>query len=536
MTSLFRIRLVFLAAVLVSLAPFLGNRIWLAKTTFDQKLYETAHTVVSSVERAQKDYEESRTDIEGLLTTLYMMPSLTAVAPSACNRMLHELVVKQARIEHVSLIYPSGAVFCSSDPVAIGLSEAEEPHFQAALASNDISWSDFIFSHITGRPTLYATRAVYREGAIDYVLQIGMNLASLRQSFLNQFDLPVAQTALIDTDGIFLFRDAFLDGTPLFHTETIDKIRTMKLGVIEPNSFGAGQTIIGVAEIPDTTAHLAMAVSVGELYAAVKRDILSSLVVVFAEAMIIAVLVMLALEWLILRVLRQMIDVAQRIAAGDLSRRVEIGAFLPELGSLAKSINRMVESLEHAALADGMTGLANRRALDLHIERSIRRQNRHGVVFTLVMMDIDNFKPFNDQYGHGVGDQVLRLVGQTMTAYARRPDEIAARYGGEEFTMVLTETDPAKVFDHLDKLRAGVEALAVPHQGSPFGVVTISFGFTVTQRGDVPGAALARADRALYRAKQSGRNNIQFEAAGTDPPPSAPGSSPPASADTGCPI
>ena len=176
------------------------------------------------------------------------------------------------------------------------------------------------------------------------------------------------------------------------------------------------------------------------------------------------------LEWLVLRGLRQVVHVAERVAAGDWTSRITQKPLLPDLALVGRSVNMMLDSLEASVNTDALTGLANRRALDRFLLMSLNRLKRHGVGFTVVMIDIDAFKPFNDHYGHGTGDDVLQMVGAAIQRFARRTDEIAARYGGEEFTLILAETDPEKLALHLEALRQAVEAIAIPHLHSPHAV------------------------------------------------------------------
>ena len=200
---------------------------------------------------------------------------------------------------------------------------------------------------------------------------------------------------------------------------------------------------------------------------------------------------------------------AERVAAGDWTSRITQKPLLPDLALVGRSVNMMLDSLEASVNTDALTGLANRRALDRFLLASLNRLKRQGVGFTVVMIDIDAFKPFNDHYGHGTGDDVLQMVGAAIQRFARRTYEIAARYGGEEFTLILAETDPEKLALHLEALRRAVEAIAIPHLHSPHAVCTVSVGYAAAEPDDSPLAAISRADGCLYLAKNKGRNRVE---------------------------
>lgn len=171
------------------------------------------------------------------------------------------------------------------------------------------------------------------------------------------------------------------------------------------------------------------------------------------------------------------------------------------------------ERLAALAILDGLTGLANRRRFDERLQEEWARAYRDGTSMSLLMIDVDHFKKFNDQYGHPAGDACLQAVAQALAAEARRPADLTARYGGEEFVMLLPNTDAAGCKLIGEKIRRGIEDLAVPHSMNlPTGRVTVSLGGTTLRpQADGPTASsslVQTADRALYEAKTSGRNQL----------------------------
>lgn len=171
---------------------------------------------------------------------------------------------------------------------------------------------------------------------------------------------------------------------------------------------------------------------------------------------------------------------------------------------------RSSEQLRTLALLDSLTGVGNRRHFDTQLELEVRRARRVGVPVALLMVDVDQFKSFNDAFGHQEGDRCLCAVAKTIAALVRRPRDLTARYGGEEFAVLLPEIDLAGAVELAEALRVGVRALGFKHAAG-FGVVTISIGAAAVlpQRQGASGEALVQAaDRALYEAKEAGRDRV----------------------------
>lgn len=175
-------------------------------------------------------------------------------------------------------------------------------------------------------------------------------------------------------------------------------------------------------------------------------------------------------------------------------------------------LKRRGDELRRLVSQDGLTGLSNRRAFDLHLADEWRRALRSREPLSLVMLDVDHFKRFNDRYGHPAGDECLRQVGAALLEATRRVGDLAARYGGEEFAVVLPGTDVARALAFGERLCAAVADLAIVHADSPVAAhVTASVGVATADTAGADGPCgepadlVSLADRALYRAKAEGR-------------------------------
>jgi diguanylate cyclase (GGDEF)-like protein/PAS domain S-box-containing protein len=169
------------------------------------------------------------------------------------------------------------------------------------------------------------------------------------------------------------------------------------------------------------------------------------------------------------------------------------------------------EQLKFHALMDGLTGIANRRHFDNTLDLEWRRAMRSAKPISLIIVDVDYFKSFNDTYGHLAGDSCLRKIAHTIKDSLRRAGNFAARYGGEEFAVILPDTDAEGVYLFAESLREKIENLNIEHNDSTASKnVTVSMGVatTVPEKDSPHDKLISLADKALYQAKQGGRNRV----------------------------
>jgi diguanylate cyclase (GGDEF)-like protein len=169
---------------------------------------------------------------------------------------------------------------------------------------------------------------------------------------------------------------------------------------------------------------------------------------------------------------------------------------------------RTQAQLSHYAWTDGLTGLSNRRQLDASVARECAASKRDGSTLSLMMIDVDLFKRFNDRYGHQRGDEALKQVAACLRLHCTRPRDVVARYGGEEFAVLLPSTATTGAQVLAEKIRRSVADSQLAHADSPYGVVTVSIGIAETGPGThhTPAELIRLADALLYEAKEAGRN------------------------------
>jgi two-component system chemotaxis family response regulator WspR len=196
-------------------------------------------------------------------------------------------------------------------------------------------------------------------------------------------------------------------------------------------------------------------------------------------------------------------------SAGYISRLQRDEAFQFLRASQKNLADANIELQKLAAL-DSLTGIANRRRFDDVMRAEWQRGQRDKKPLSLLMCDIDCFKVYNDSFGHLAGDLCLKKAAAVLTAHLKRPADLAARYGGEEFAIVLPDTDPAGALLIANACRAHIEQLAIDNPQAPNGIISMSIGVAsvVPSKDSSTEALIALADKALYQAKNDGRNRV----------------------------
>ena len=210
--------------------------------------------------------------------------------------------------------------------------------------------------------------------------------------------------------------------------------------------------------------------------------------------------------------------------AEALERRVadqtrELQHSVSELELATRELEDANRRLEQLIMLDDLTQLANRRHFLVRLTEEWRRSRRHQIPLALILMDLDHFKQVNDSRGHQEGDHCLEQIGSFLAKTIRRSGEVVARYGGEEFAVLLPNTTLDEATELAERLRAGIEGLAIDAGTAPGGIVTASLGVAGAGAGEIgsPDELLARADEAMYAAKDEGRNRVKVAPAHSAP-------------------
>jgi diguanylate cyclase (GGDEF)-like protein len=183
-------------------------------------------------------------------------------------------------------------------------------------------------------------------------------------------------------------------------------------------------------------------------------------------------------------------------------RRDELTELVASLKLMRFRLERTLNYSRQLAERDGLTGVYNRRILDMTLVERVMAYQKNGTLFSLILLDIDRFKGYNDNYGHSEGDRILKHMA-TLVSKSIGDTDLFARYGGEEFTILTNNEQPEQLAEHLRRV--------IEENPLDAYQLTASFGVTQVREGDGPKDLLDRADEALYRAKSAGRNRVEVK-------------------------
>jgi diguanylate cyclase (GGDEF)-like protein len=295
-------------------------------------------------------------------------------------------------------------------------------------------------------------------------------------------------------------------------------------GTFTAEGLDGRRGIFGVMHLPTTEARLVVSFDEREVLSRIDREV----GIAYVQLVLFGIIILLAAwfggERLIVEPIRALSRIATRIGRGELDvhpgRQTWAAEFAPLAAALDDTAVNLAKRehdlraanlhLEELASIDGLSGLANRRSFNVRLEAEWQRAAKLRRPVSLLMIDVDHFKLFNDNYGHVAGDNCLRVVGAMITAMATRTSDFAARYGGEEFTLLLPDAAIEKALEIAERLRGEVDRLAIVNEGAPAGAVTVSIGVAAL----VPAAdqdartLIEAADIGLYAAKRRGRNAV----------------------------
>ncbi len=329
-----------------------------------------------------------------------------------------------------------------------------------------------VVSRVTGKLGIPISMPVTKAGGNVAVIFAAIELDRIAGTFEAERTQPQGTIAIIRTDGLFLFRSP-MDARIIGSSVAQSTMWTRHMGAnpkghyqSEVSPVDGRARVVTYIRVQDYPLVVAVTAALEDLLGDWRQH---TLLVVLAALTISAFSVLLGS--ILLRTLKN----------EELARR----------------------ELEHLMLTDPLTGVGNRRMLELRLDDEILRAQRYHRTLTAVYFDLDHFKQVNDKHGHDVGDAVLRQVADSLGANVRQSDHVA-RLGGEEFVVLLTETDINAAVTLVERMRAAVAALRTP--GLPHHI-TISAGLAQWREGENAESLLRRADRALYRAKASGRNS-----------------------------
>jgi diguanylate cyclase (GGDEF)-like protein len=527
-----RARLALLALILVaplmlerarSLEEIRAKQLALASAEFTSLARHSADTqreVISSVETVLK-------------SAAYIRASAGGVSRS-CDILRASLPAHLPWIRSLMIVGQDGRIQCSTTNTYIGVDLSDRPYLKKARATSDFVFSDFLLARPTNIPMVmaaYPVSAINPEA--DSVILAAVNLDWMSKIMGNLGGRPGVSAVLIDSAGTVLAapaEQAGMIGRALDTIPLLSAVADKAIGSDQPEgslSFvGAdGSTrAISFARIPGTESRLIVSIDEARVTAVINREIRTAYLQLAFVCLFVLLGALIAGEKLIIQPIDTMAAIAKRFGQGDWSVRAARGGMPAEFVPLVRAFNAMAaqlaererelvasnEQLTVIASLDMLSGLANRRGFQNRLEFEWMRAQQYNNELSLLMIDVDYFKLFNDTYGHPEGDVCLSRLGETLAGIAAETMGYAGRYGGEEFCLLLPNTDAKRAQEIGEMLRAAIQGLALPHSTSDYQTVTVSVGVACTNPNGTqrPGDLIEAADAALYAAKHRGRNAV----------------------------
>jgi diguanylate cyclase (GGDEF)-like protein len=527
-----RARLVLLALILV--APLMLVR---ARSLEDERARQVAAASVELTNLAQHSASTLKGVISSVETVLksaaYIRASVGGVGRS-CDILRGSLPSNLPWIRRLMIVGSDGRVQCSTHNALVGLDLSNRAYLKQVQETHDFVFSDFLFANSDHKPIMMAA---YPVSSIDKesgaVIVAGVDLDWISKFMNNLGGRPGISAALIDSAGIILAApedQASTIGRALNTVPMLSPIAEAALGSDLDNgslSFVApdgSERAVNFSRIAGTQSRLIVGVDAAKMSAAINLEIRTAYLQLLLVCLFVLLGALIAAEKLIIQPIETIMTMAKRFGQGEWAVRTAQGRLPAEFIPLARAFNAMAAQLTERereliatndrltvmASIDMLSGLANRRGFQSRLDFEWMKAQQYDSELSLMMIDVDHFKLFNDTYGHPEGDACLSRIGETLSAIAAETLGFAGRYGGEEFCLLLPNTDAPQALEIGEMVRAAVQDLAMPHATSSHRTVTVSVGVAGTKPSTAqrPGDLIEAADAALYAAKHRGRNAV----------------------------
>jgi diguanylate cyclase (GGDEF)-like protein len=484
----------------VVLLTLMGLEIWTALKERDIQLKETATSVnnvaFALAQHANETFKEADIVLVGVLERLQH----DGVGPATIARTHRVLAMRAKELPQLNgiFVYDENGnwIVNSQEKLETKFNNADREYFLYHRNHDDASphIGPPIHSRSTGRWILTISRRVFKpDGSFGGVALATIDIDYFK-NFYQHFNVGNAGAILLGhMDGQILLRRPLLEdsiGKSLanasvyrdFASKTFSGnalIKSAQDGVVRINSY---------RRLNNYPLFVAVAMSKEEVLAEWRADTISR-----------GITVLVLMCGLVLIGKKLVVQIRHRESAERESRNARL------------KVETLNKSLEQLAMQDGLTSLANRRHFDQMLATELTRSLRDQTAISLLMLDVDHFKLYNDNYGHLKGDECLKKIANVLGTVLQRPSDLAARYGGEEFAVILPNCDSQGALVVAERIRLGVLELNVEHRSNSKGLVTISLGVSTLAcpiKATLPSDLIEAADEALYESKRKGRNQV----------------------------
>jgi diguanylate cyclase (GGDEF)-like protein len=526
-----RARLALLAVILV--APLMLERTRSLETARAKQIALASDEFAGLAKHSADTQREVIMSVETLLKSAAYVRASVGVGRS-CDLLRASLPLDLPWIRNVTIAGKDGRIQCSTSNDLVGLDVSTQSYFERAQESHGFVFSDFLLSKPDQTPIVIAAYPVSAlTGESDAVLLASVNLEWMSKIMSNLGGRPGITAVLVDSSGTVLAapaEQAGFVGHPLDSVPLLSAIAETAMGSDQHTgamSFVAAdgsRRAINFTRIADTGSRLIVSIDETKVTAAIDRDIRTAYLQAGLVCLFVLLGALIAAGKLIIQPINLLVATARRFGRGDWSARADGKSLPSEFGPLAKAFNAMAAQLserERELLAandrltvmasiDMLSGLANRRGFQSRLDFEWMKAQQNGAELSLLMIDVDHFKLYNDTYGHPEGDACLSRLGETFSSIAGSSMGFACRYGGEEFCLLVPNAEASRAFNIGEMVRAAVLELAMPHETSSHQRVTVSVGVACTRpnASQAPSDLIEAADAALYAAKHRGRNRV----------------------------
>jgi diguanylate cyclase (GGDEF)-like protein len=527
-----RARLALLALILV--APLMLERARSLENTRAKEIALASAEFSNLAKHSADAQSEVISSVETMLkAAAYIRASAGGIGRS-CDIMRASVPVNLPWIRSLSIFGKDGRVQCSTLNALVGLDFSDRAYFKKVQETRDFVFSDFLFAKSNNEPIVVAAYPVSAiDSGADAFIVATVNLDWMSKIMSNLGGRPGVSAVLVDSTGTVLAAppdQASMIGRSLDTMPLLSAIAEKAVGSDQAAgslSFAAAdgsRRAINFARIPGTESRLIVSIDEAKVTAAINREIRTAYLQLCFVCLFVLLGALIAAEKLIINPIEVMTGMARRFGEGDGSARVARSRLPSEFMPLARAFNAMAAQLSQRerelvatndrltvmASIDMLSGLANRRGFQSRLDFEWMKAQQYNSELSLLMIDVDHFKLYNDTYGHPEGDTCLTRLGETLAGIAADTMGFAGRYGGEEFCLLLPNTGPVKALEVGETVRAAIQELALPHVTSSHQTVTVSVGVAATLPNDSqrPGDLIEAADAALYAAKHRGRNTV----------------------------
>lgn len=521
-----RVKLVIL--VIIAIAPIVGERVRGLEVGRVDRFKMAGAQMLDLAHHAADVQTQMLNSVRSTMNAVAATQALpTDSQLASCDQAMVQIAMADEFIDDLSIASTDGRILCSNEPRLIGLYIGDRGYFQRARTSSSFTISNILRGRQFKRPLIAAAfPKTGSDGATEFVVVAALKLEWLETTIARLTHQPSTSAFVIDGTGSVVARYPSRDGLVGQNFAGHELVRSVLAGTTGPFSavdFDGVVRRFAAAKLEGTGAYFGAGIDEHEILKNINRQVTIAYWVIAGAILTVLLGAWFGGERVILRPMRVLVAKAVRFGNGDYSAdasRVNVPA---DFASLDRALDRMADQLasreqtlkdenkhlDQLAQLDGLTGLPNRRSFDAALKGAWNSDNAAGLLVSLLLIDIDYFKRFNDHYGHVEGDTCLRTIATCLAQGSLRPTDVIARYGGEEFAAVLPSVSLEQAVAIGERMRQAVFDLNLPNRQAAAGRVTISVGAaTLATHDGTPQELIEATDVALYTAKRTGRNRV----------------------------